>query len=113
MKDVAHEIDSTEAGSPVFHVSASTVPAALAQAMTKTLARRNRLTLQAIGPGAIYRATLALAIARVLLASYQLDLQFVPYFGDTTIDGQTLIGMIFDIEHRSYSAAAPTGHAQS
>jgi stage V sporulation protein S len=105
--DPRHDSADNDAGSPIFNVGASTVPIALAEAIAKVLRQQECLELQAIGAGAIYRAAQALCIARVLLAKDGRDLGFTPMFGDTTVGGKTLIGMIFEVEYRPCTGEPP------
>jgi stage V sporulation protein S len=102
-----HNSADNDAGPPIFNVSASTVPLVLAKAITKVLRKQDRLDLQAIGAGAIYRATLALSIARVLLAEEGLGLVFTPMFAETTGDETTLVGVIFEVEYRPCTGIPP------
>lgn len=91
----------------IFNVRSSTVPIALAKAVAKVLRQQHALEMQTVGVGAVYRATLALTIARVLLAKDNLDLRFRLDFGETTIGGETFVGVIFEVERRSFTGISP------
>lgn len=91
----------TAAGIPIFKVSAHTLPLGLASAIAKVLCEQDYLELEAIGAGAIYRATTALTIARILLADDGLDLSFSPRFDEFVVDGEILAGLLFEVNYRS------------
>lgn len=84
----------------VFKVSAHTTPLALASAIAKALREQDYIELEAIGAGAIYRATMALTIARVLLAEDGLDLDFTPRFNEFVVDGELMVGLLFEVAYR-------------
>lgn len=90
----------TTAGIRVFKVSAHTIPLALASAIVKALCEQDYLELEAIGAGAIYRATTALTIARMLLVEEGLDLSFAPRFDEFVVDGEILAGLLFEVGYR-------------
>lgn len=95
-----YEPATNNAGIHVFKVSAHTIPLALANAIARVLHEQDYLELVAIGAGAIYRATTALTITRILLADDGLDLTFSPRFDEFVVEGEILAGLLFEVDYR-------------
>jgi hypothetical protein len=83
--DFLHDKASNDAGLTIFKVGASTVPIALAEAIARVLRQQDVLEIQAMGAAAVYRATHALCIARVLI----------------------FVGLIFEVETRPCTGVPP------
>jgi stage V sporulation protein S len=84
----------------VIKVSARSRSTAVAGAIAGVTREHNRAEVQAIGAGAVNQAVKAMAIARGYLAEDGIDVVFVPYFTETTIDGQERTALRFVVEPR-------------
>ncbi len=82
----------------VIKVSARSRSTAVAGAIAGVIREHSRAEVQAIGAGAVNQAVKAMAIARGYLAEDGIDVVFVPYFTETSIDGQerTAIRMVVE-----------------
>lgn len=82
----------------IIKVSARSRSTAVAGAIAGVVREHNRAEVQAIGAGAVNQSVKAMAIARGYLAEDGIDVVFVPYFTETTIDGQerTAIRMVVE-----------------
>lgn len=75
----------------VLRVSNTSNPQALASAVSHALYDRRRVTMRAIGAGAVNQAVKASAIARGFVAPRGFDIAFIPGFETVTMtDGQEL-----------------------
>ncbi len=82
----------------VIKVSARSRSTAVAGAIAGVIREHSRAEVQAIGAGAVNQAVKAMAIARGYLAEDGIDVVFVPFFTETSIDGQerTAIRMVVE-----------------
>lgn len=82
----------------IIKVSARSRSTAVAGAIAGVVREHNRAEVQAIGAGAVNQAIKAMAIARGYLAEDGIDVVFVPFFTETSIDGQerTAIRMVVE-----------------
>lgn len=88
----------------VFKVSARSESGKVAGAICKSLREgKARVTLQAIGAGAINQATKSLIIARSYLASEQSDICWNASFYDVTIENDGHTAVRFDVSFKQES----------
>ncbi len=82
----------------IIKVSARSRSTAVAGAIAGVVREHGRAEVQAIGAGAVNQSVKAMAIARGYLAEDGIVVVFVPYFTETTIDGQerTAIRMVVE-----------------
>lgn len=84
--------------SDVIKVSAKSRSTAVAGAIAGVIRERRYAEVQAIGAGAVNQAVKALAIARGYLDQDNIDIVFVPYFTEVTIDEQERTAVRFAVE---------------
>ena len=84
----------------IIKVSARSRSTAVAGAIAGVVREHNRAEVQAIGAGAVNQSVKAMAIARGYLAEDGIDVVFVPYFTETTIDGQERTAIRIVVEPR-------------
>ncbi len=84
----------------IIKVSARSRSTAVAGAIAGVVREHNRAEVQAIGAGAVNQAIKAMAIARGYLAEDGIDVVFVPFFTETTIDGQERTALRIVVEPR-------------
>ncbi len=84
----------------VIKVSARSRSTAVAGAIAGVVREHNRAEVQAIGAGAVNQAIKAMAIAHGYLAEDGIDVVFVPYFTETSIDGQERTAIRIVVEPR-------------
>ena len=82
----------------IIKVASHSRSTAVAGAIAGVVREHNRAEVQAIGAGAVNQAVKAMAIARGYLAEDGINVVFVPFFTETTIDGQerTAIRMVVE-----------------
>ena len=71
----------------VLKISSTSRPASVAGAIASTLATQNKVTLQAVGAGAINQAVKAIAIARGYITPLGYDLSVIPAFTAVLVNG--------------------------
>jgi stage V sporulation protein S len=84
----------------IIKVSARSRSTAVAGAIAGVVREHNRAEVQAIGAGAVNQAVKAMAIARGYLAEDGINVVFVPFFTETTIDGQERTAIRIVVEPR-------------
>ncbi len=84
----------------IIKVSARSRSTAVAGAIAGVVREHNRAEVQAIGAGAVNQAIKAMAIARGYLSEDGIDVVFVPFFTETSIDGQERTAIRIVVEPR-------------
>ena len=84
----------------ILKVSSTSNPAKVAGALANLLKSNSKMTLQAVGAGAINQAVKAIAIARGFLAPGGIDLICIPAFVDIEIESEKRTAIKFLIETR-------------
>ncbi|GAB4572602.1 MAG: stage V sporulation protein S [Anaerolineae bacterium] len=84
----------------IIKVSARSRSTAVAGAIAGVVREHNRAEVQAIGAGAVNQAIKAMAIARGYLAEDGIEVVFVPFFTETSIDGQERTAIRIVVEPR-------------
>lgn len=84
----------------ILKVSSTSNPAKVAGALANLLKVNSKMTLQAVGAGAINQAVKAIAIARGFLAPGGIDLICIPAFVDIEIEAEKRTAIKFLIETR-------------
>lgn len=82
----------------ILKVSAKSKPNLVAGAIVGVIKEDKRVTLQAIGGGAISQAVKAIAIARGFIATSGIDLVCIPAFAEIQIEGEERTGIKFIIK---------------
>lgn len=90
-------VTSEDGNADVIKVSAKSRSTAVAGAIAGVIRERRYAEVQAIGAGAVNQAVKALAIARGYLDQDQIDIVFVPYFTEVTIDDQERTAVRFAV----------------
>lgn len=84
----------------ILKVSSTSNPAKVAGALASLLKNNSKITLQAVGAGAINQAVKAIAIARGFVAPSGIDLICIPAFVDIEIETEKRTAMKLLVEIR-------------
>lgn len=87
-------------GPDIIKVSAKSRSTAVAGAIAGVIREHGFAEVQAIGAGAVNQAVKALAIARGYLERDEMDIVFLPYFTEVSIDGQERTAVRFQVRIR-------------
>ncbi len=82
----------------ILKVSAKSKPNLVAGAIVGVIKEDKKVTLQAVGEGAINQAVKAIAIARGFIATSGVDLVCIPAFAEIQIEGEERTGIKFIIK---------------
>lgn len=82
----------------ILKVSSKSKPNLVAGAIVGVIKEDGRVTLQAVGGGAINQAVKAIAIARGFIATSGVDLVCIPAFAEIQIEGEERTGIKFIIK---------------
>lgn len=84
----------------IIKVSSNSQPKSLAGAISYALQEEERVTLQAIGAGAVNQAIKGIAIARGYMAPNGISLVTYPEFIEIEVDSQPKTAIRFTVEPR-------------
>src|SRR5690242_941950 len=98
--EVTHSGDHRSGPADIIKVSAKSRSTAVAGAIAGVIRVHRYAEVQAIGAGAVNQAVKALAIARGYLSRDEIDIVFVPFFTEVSIDGQERTAVRFSVEPR-------------
>ena len=88
-----------------IRVSTRSHPRAVAGAIAHVIREHQRADVQAIGAGAVYQATIAIAVARGYLQQEGWDIICIPAFVDLEVVGKPWTGIKFAVEARREMSA--------
>jgi stage V sporulation protein S len=90
--------DKTEAPEDFLRVGAGSSPQAVAAAIAHAIYETRRVTLRAVGAGAVNQAVKSIAIARGFTAPRGLDLTCKPGFASIESHDGTISAIVFVVE---------------